>query len=488
MTRLSCATKTSLWPASVGSTRPDTLCAVEQPTQQTIYSLFNGRLQFQVPVYQRAYVWNEDKNWGLLWDDIADTANRYLDDPEAHLRHRHFLGPIVLSQQPSPPSGIDPRLVIDGQQRLTTLQIIIAAASAAARDHGAEGIATDLADLTANRGEEIEGDDCYKVWPSRRDREAFLATIDNGADEDAASGIAGAWRYFRNQIEVWITDDGDASTEQQTERMRALKTCLERLLYVVAINLDETDNAQVIFETLNARGTGLGALDLIKNAVFLQAQRQKAPADQLHDREWEPTFENDDYWLEETRQGREKRARADWFLMHWLAMELGQIVRADKLFDTFRKDVLHSADPPAMTSLVPRLCADAEIMRSFDDFDPATPEGLFLLAARNARYDNNAAGRSLPVPNARGHRGTSACRPRCARELAGASHDSATVAQELQPHTREPSQSLAPGPGTRRRDHRRGTALVRGRHGALAFRRRRSQSSGRQKHLQLHPP
>lgn len=292
-----------------------TLCAMEQPTQQTIYSLFNGRIQFQVPVYQRAYVWSEDKNWGLLWDDIADTADRYLDDPEAHLRHRHFLGPIVLSQQPSPPSGIDPRLVIDGQQRLTTLQIILAATAAAARDYGADGVATDLADLTANRGEEVEGNDRYKIWPSRRDREAFLATIDNGADAEATSAIASAWRYFRDQIESWITDDGDANADKQTERLRGLKTCLEQLLYVVAINLDDTDNAQVIFETLNARGTGLGALDLIKNAVFLQAQRQAAPADQLHDREWEPTFENDDYWLEETRQGREKRARADWFLM-----------------------------------------------------------------------------------------------------------------------------------------------------------------------------
>lgn len=353
-----------------------TLYAVEQPTQQTIYGLFSGRIQFQVPVYQRAYVWNEDENWGLLWDDIADTATRYLDDPEAHANHRHFLGPIVLSQRSSPPSGVDPRLVIDGQQRLTTLQVIIAATAAAAHDHGANGVAKDLVELTCNRGEEIQGDDRYKIWPSRRDRDDFLATIDNGADANASTGIPGAWRYFRDQIEEWITDDGEADAERQTERLRALKNCLEKLLYVVAINLDETDNAQVIFETLNARGTGLGALDLIKNAVFLQAQRQKAPADELHDREWEPTFEQGDYWLEETRQGREKRARADWFLMHWLAMELGQVVRADKLFDAFRKDVLYGEHQ--MTELIPRLCADARTMRSFDDFDVDTPEGLFF--------------------------------------------------------------------------------------------------------------
>jgi uncharacterized protein with ParB-like and HNH nuclease domain len=66
---------------------------VQQPTTQTIYDLFNGRIQFIVPVYQRAYVWNAWDNWGVLWDDIADTAERYIADPTAHVPNRHFLGP-----------------------------------------------------------------------------------------------------------------------------------------------------------------------------------------------------------------------------------------------------------------------------------------------------------------------------------------------------------------------------------------------------------
>jgi hypothetical protein len=354
---------------------------MEQPTTQSVYDLFNGRIQFQVPVYQRAYVWSEDENWSLLWDDIADTASRYLVDPEAHVRHRHFLGPIVLSQEHSEPGGVDPRLIIDGQQRLTTLQIILAAAASVAREHGADDVASELAGLTANRGRTAEGDKRFKVWPSRRDRAAFLSTIESGAADGPASGIPGAWRFFHDSVETWVTDEGDADEEQQVTRLGALQTCLDSLLYVVSINLDESDNAQVIFETLNARGTGLGALDLVKNAIFLQAQREgDVQTEALHDQEWEPTFEveGDDYWLEETRQGREKRARADWFLMHWLAMELGQVVRADKLFDTFRKDILHGPNARPMTELIPRLCEDARIMRSFDDFEPGTPEQLFF--------------------------------------------------------------------------------------------------------------
>ena len=312
---------------------------MEQPTTQHVYDLFNGRTQFQVPVYQRAYVWNEEKNWAVLWDDIADTTSRHLDSPEAHLRQRHFLGPIVLSQERSAVGGVDPRLVIDGQQRLTTLQIIIAAAVAVAKERGAGDVADDLRELTENRGRTVEGDMRFKVWPSRRDRDAFLSTIKNGAEDGVSSGIPGAWRFFHDRIDDWVTDEGDADPTAQAERLGGLQTCLESLLYVVSINLDESDNAQVIFETLNARGTGLGALDLVKNAIFLQAEREKAPTDALHDDKWEPTFEADDYWLDEVRQGREKRARADWFLMHWLAMELGEVVRADKLFDTFRKDI-----------------------------------------------------------------------------------------------------------------------------------------------------
>lgn len=247
-----------------------------------------------------------------------------------------------------------------------------------ARQRDADAVADDLQELTENRGRNVEGQMRFKVWPSRRDRDDFLATLESGAAEGASGGIPGAWRFFRDRIDEWATDEGEADAAAQVERLGALQICLEKLLYVVSINLDESDNAQVIFETLNARGTGLGALDLVKNAVFLQAERESAPAEDLHDHEWEPTFESDDYWLEEVRQGREKRARADWFLMHWLAMELGEVVRADKLFDTFRKDVLHNPGSYPTSELIPRLCEDARIMRSFDSFDPGSLEGLFF--------------------------------------------------------------------------------------------------------------
>lgn len=350
---------------------------MQAPKTQNVYELFNNRIQFVVPPYQRAYVWSEDENWTVMWEDIEDTADHYLEEPAAHVQYRHFLGPVVLNQQYIEPGGVDPRLVIDGQQRLTTLQVILSATASVAREENADDVADDLLKLTVNDGLGITGDLRVKVWPSKRDRAAFLAVM--GGDAQSADTISKAWRYFRQRIKEWVTDSDKVGPEDRKVRIKGLRTCLISLLYVVSINLDESDNAQVIFETLNARGTGLGALDLVKNATFLQAEEEEqASAEVLYEKKWEPTFEADDYWLEETRQGREKRARADWFLMHWLAMELGVVVRSDKLFDTFRKDVLRRPSRPAMTEFIPQICADAKTMRSFDQFEQGSAEELFF--------------------------------------------------------------------------------------------------------------
>ncbi len=349
---------------------------MRSPETQTLYDIFNGRIQYVVAVYQRPYVWTQADNWAPLWADIKDTVERYLDDPGANRPLKHFLGAVVLEQQPTAPGGVDQRLLIDGQQRLTTLQLVLGATSAVAREHGVETVAAEIDDLTLNRAKAAVGDLRFKVLPSRRDRAPFKAMLDpevpptgGGAD------IPGAWSYFLDAIRDWVSDTTDEDGTSPERRLEALHACLDSLLYVVSINLDESDNAQVIFETLNARGTPLTALDLAKNLVFLQAEREKADVAELHDEYWERTFERDGYWLEEIRQGRLKRPRADLFLMHWLTMQLGHVVAATQLFETFRRDVARDA---SMLQLVPEMCADAEVLRRFDRHEPGSHEALFF--------------------------------------------------------------------------------------------------------------
>src|SRR5690606_23704845 len=121
----------------------------------------------------------------------------------------------------------------------------------------------------------------YKVWPTRADRDGFMAAL--SGSRSGQSSLVAAYSYFRGAIEEWVDDLSEGSDEDQFD---ALVTVLTRLMKVVVIDLDDKDNAQVIFETLNARGTPLEASDLIKNDLFDRAKQNGEDVEKLHDRFW----------------------------------------------------------------------------------------------------------------------------------------------------------------------------------------------------------
>jgi uncharacterized protein with ParB-like and HNH nuclease domain len=103
----------------------------------TLKALFQKDVRYVIPTFQRPYVWNQDDQWEPLWNDVRNTAERYLDElaradgnnPLAEERTgTHFMGAVVLQQQPTASAEIETRAVIDGQQRLTTAQILMDAA------------------------------------------------------------------------------------------------------------------------------------------------------------------------------------------------------------------------------------------------------------------------------------------------------------------------------------------------------------------------
>ena len=89
----------------------------------TMNKLFGANIRFLIPTFQRPYVWNKDEQWEPLWDDVRNTAENYIEHegPDEDLRS-HFLGAVVVQQQRKKVGDIDRPLVIDGQQRLTTVQ------------------------------------------------------------------------------------------------------------------------------------------------------------------------------------------------------------------------------------------------------------------------------------------------------------------------------------------------------------------------------
>jgi hypothetical protein len=315
----------------------------------TLVSIFGKDVRYVVPMFQRPYVWNMTEHWEPLWDDVRGVTERLREaDDEAARKGTqaqvppHFLGAIVLDQMATTTGSIETRSVIDGQQRLTTLQVLLAAAQASAQAQGFEQQARLLGRLLWN-DRDLVGDQPdmeFKMWPTNADREAFRAVMRgeqiSSMSENASLKLATAMQYFRSVIDGWAEELG-AECESY---FVALTATLRQHLKVVAIDLDVEDNAQVIFETLNARGTPLQAADLVKNFLFQMADREKVSVDKLYEEYWAP-FDRQ-LWRREIRQGRLVRPALDVFLGHWLAMVKETDTLVHQLF-TVLKSYVHSS-------------------------------------------------------------------------------------------------------------------------------------------------
>ncbi len=130
-----------------------------------------------VPLFQRPYVWNEENQWSPLWRDVARVAERLLADPTA-VHQAHFLGAVVLQQLQNPAGSLQARTVIDGQQRLTTLQLLLDALQAELLAVDAVQSAMRMEALVANPPAFCDlPEDTFKVWPTNRDRSAFNSVM-----------------------------------------------------------------------------------------------------------------------------------------------------------------------------------------------------------------------------------------------------------------------------------------------------------------------
>ena len=347
----------------------------------TLKALFQKDVRYVIPIFQRPYVWNQDDQWEPLWNDVRNTAERYLDElvradgnqPLAEEQTgTHFMGAVVLQQQPTASAEIETRSVIDGQQRLTTAQILMDAAQEVFEELGAEAEAKRVARLVLNAY--TGGDEAFKLWPTSLDQEPFRAAMVNGAAtadfEDSL--IVQAHDFFRLQVREWI--EAALTNEERDGRIHGLEAAMFGLLEVVVIDLASADDAFVIFETLNARGTPLLASDLVKNFVLQTATAGGVDADELYERVWQPL--EDPWWRDEVRQGRIVRPRLDVFLNYWLVMETADEVQSHEVFSKFKLHV--EEEGKAIADVVGEVRRVGATYRSFARVDPASRVGTFL--------------------------------------------------------------------------------------------------------------
>ncbi|MGI4843225.1 MAG: DUF262 domain-containing protein [Janthinobacterium lividum] len=355
--------------------------------------IFDQTITYQVPLFQRPYVWTQDSNWEPLWEDILALLDKHLRGAPVHA---HFLGAVVLEQLAHSCGSIESRQVIDGQQRFTTLQLFLMAARDLASLHNVGRYIERFTDLVANRRNRIDHDDeAFKVWPTNSNRAAFrlvheagsLANLEKALERhpdlrQTTNNIVDAYRFFHGQLSAWfdgrLDDDADEeelSAKSIDDRFASLWHVVKDCLQLVVIDLDKDDETQVIFETLNARGEDLLPADLIKNFLFRRAAADGVDVEKLYDNHWQQ-FETT-WWRKEVKQGRITRPRVDVFISHYLTMMTREEVKASHLFNAFKAFVMHSQSISGSLLVVPKTASEhiMQLSRYADVFKALAASG-----------------------------------------------------------------------------------------------------------------
>lgn len=321
---------------------------------RNLQQVMHGDRRFVIPVYQRPYVWEQEKQWEPLWSDVESTARRLAEARvDAHNKKHpasdadktappHFLGAIVLEQYPTATGDIDVRSVVDGQQRLTTLQLLLRGVLDALETASLEGpLVARIRKLIQNDEDVVSGNAVHKVWPRPAEQNKYLSAMSPTLPKEHESQFAAARNYFFGSAIEFLDDDevpDDPYAEGAGLNRRAslLVATLLGLVKLVVIDLEDVDDAQVIFEALNARNTPLSAADLVKNLLFMRAQVQHHDPQELYERVWSRFDGDDGWWREVVGSGHAQRARQDWLLGDWLIAETGRAINVGRLYGEFR--------------------------------------------------------------------------------------------------------------------------------------------------------
>ena len=238
---------------------------------QTLHRLFGDRVSYRIPVFQRPYAWTKGRQWAPLWGDVREMARRVLEaSPQARVSP-HFMGAIVLQLQSHNTGEAARRIVVDGQQRLTTLQLLLRAAQTSFQALDDTERAARMAKLTLNEAD--QGSSAYddtKVRQSNvNDLQAFQEVI-RGASGGVGRPlrlIGEAYQFFIQEITGWLNE---RPTDREA-RADALEATLTKHLQIATVDLDEGEPPHFIFSVLNARAEPLRQSDHIKNTVMYRA-------------------------------------------------------------------------------------------------------------------------------------------------------------------------------------------------------------------------
>lgn len=290
-----------------------------QAGETTLNKLLNTSRQFIVPIFQRNYSWQKSQ-YEQLWFDIL-RASKFKE------KQNHFIGSIVYIDMGTPAGRPQQLLLIDGQQRLTTISILLCAIKDYVQKFNLETKLINLAKIKNQflyNSDEID-EDKYKLLLNVQDKETYIKLIDNTifTVNKPATNIIKCYEFFYERIEDFIKEYG------QIDEIYAGIFKLS----LVSISLDkDSDNPQMIFESMNSTGKDLSQTDLLRNYLLMDLTPEKQT--RLYKTYWKPMEElfGEDIYKNDVN-------KFDYFIRDFLTLksDTGHICKINNVYENFKR-------------------------------------------------------------------------------------------------------------------------------------------------------
>ncbi|WRF71673.1 DUF262 and DUF1524 domain-containing protein [Helicobacter pylori] len=273
----------------------------------------NQTNQFVIPIYQRLYSWKKEQ-CEQLWDDIIKIGGN-------DKMNGHFIGFILYVIDDNTHSS--PLLIIDGQQRLTTITLLLIAL----RNHSSEEV--EILEKFSRKHKKVEsylinsdkdGDKKFRLILSESDKDTLLSLIDKDRRKpsEPSSKIMENFKLF----EEWISEN--------TDKLETIFKGLEKLMIVWIALKKEKDDPQLIFESMNSKGIELTQTDLIRNYIVMETEVKKQ--EDFYNQYWRAMEEN-------FKQSEKQSKREDLFnkfVRHYLTIKTGKIPNEKRVYEAFK--------------------------------------------------------------------------------------------------------------------------------------------------------
>jgi uncharacterized protein DUF262/uncharacterized protein DUF1524 len=353
-----------------------------QANPKTVDKLFAAQSRYVVPMFQRLYVWAEDPQWRTLWEDVVEKAELRLEGVETNA---HYLGALIIEGvKPLSANEVTRLLLIDGQQRITTLQILLCAFRDCARAQGLVGLERRATRYIENPDADVmdkPDEEVFKVWPTQLNRDIFSAIIQAGSKDlveekyplvrrkyqrkhDPRSPLVECYLYFYSNIFEWIVDGGSDEADRE-KRAAFLLSAVQQDLCVVEIALSDGDDSQEIFYSLNSQGRPLSQSDLLRSLIFMRAEKEREDRDKLFEDYW-GQFETP-FWSYDVKRGGRTYSRLDIAVRHFLAAKTGALVDTRRVNEEYKRWIASS--PPPYLSVREELSDLTKFAAVFKNFE-----------------------------------------------------------------------------------------------------------------------